>query len=293
VLLYRCYAKVNLALEVLGPRADGYHDLVSLVHTINLADDLRVERANEVVCRAEGLEGEPEVNLVAQAADLLRETARVHAGADLTLIKHIPVAAGLGGGSADAAAALVALNGLWATRLRYSQLGGLAAQLGSDVPFFLRGGAALMCGRGERLEPLRPLPDQWLTLGVLPHALPDKTATLYASLAPSDYSNGVSTRRAAAYLNDRRALDEADLRNAFARAARDVFPGLAAAWRDAEAACGRRFHLSGAGPALFALATDRADAQRVAADLEKLGLPAYAARTVGHARASVKVADHT
>ena len=285
--LYRCYAKVNLTLEVLGRREDGYHELASLAHTISLADDLRVAEADHIVCRAEGLLVEAETNLVLQAAELLREWTRVSAGADLTLDKRIPVAAGLGGGSSDAAATLVALNTLWGTHLRAAELVSLAARLGSDVPFFVSGGAAVLSGRGEQLTPVQPVVGQWLTLAVLPHSLANKTATLYAALAPGDFTDGQTTFDAAGRIAEGVPLGELRLYNVFGRIARRAFPGLEAGWREAELACGRPFHLSGAGPALFALATSRAEAHGLVPKLGQLGLNAFAARTVGHARASV------
>ena len=156
-LVYRCYAKINLTLEVLRRREDGYHELASLVHTIGLADDLHIDSANELLTRAEGLDIEPETNFVSRAAQLLASAARVRAGAELTLKKRIPAAAGLGGGSSDAATTLVGLNTLWGTRVTLAELIELAAELGSDVPFFVRGGAALMRGRGEDLEILPQL----------------------------------------------------------------------------------------------------------------------------------------
>jgi 4-diphosphocytidyl-2-C-methyl-D-erythritol kinase len=285
VRLYRCYAKINLTLEVLGRRDDGYHDLASLVHTISLADDLRVETAEEIVCRTQGLIlGADEPNLVVQAAELLREWTRVQAGAELTLEKRIPVAAGLGGGSSDAAATLVGLNTLWGTHLRAAELVRLAAQLGSDVPFFVRGGAAMVGGRGEQLSPVEPLRGQWLTLAVPPHTMATKTAALYAALRPRDFTDGQKTREAADQLAQGVPFD---LHNAFSRAARDVFPGLAEIWQAAEALCGRRFNLSGAGPTVFALASSRHDALQQVRVLKSLGVSAYAVRTVGHARASV------
>jgi 4-diphosphocytidyl-2-C-methyl-D-erythritol kinase len=289
VRLYRCYAKLNLTLEVLGTRADGYHAVASLAHTISLADDLRVATADEIICRAAGLLVEPEANLVVHAAELLRGWARVDAGAELTLDKRIPVAAGLGGGSSNAATTLVALNTLWGTHLRSAELIELAARLGSDVPFFMRGGAAILGGRGEQLTPVPPLRGVWLTVAVPPHAVANKTATLYAALRPGDFTDGAATREAAAHLAHGGGLAGASLCNAFGRAAREVFPGLAAVWERAETACGRPFYLSGAGPALFALASSRQDARDMHTRLERLGLSAHAARTVGHARASVAV----
>ena len=279
-MLYRCYAKVNFTLEVLHTRADGYHELASLAHTINLADDLRVEPADELLTRVEGLDIDPEINLVAHAAALLQATLHERRGAALSLVKRIPAAAGLGGGSSNAATTLVALNRLWGSRLHLHHLAELAAQLGSDVPFFLRGGAAVMHGRGEELELLPPMVGRWLVLLAPAHAVADKTRRLYAALTPSDFSSGRATQAAA----ERLAHGEAfQCTNAFERAAGEIFPGLSEMWHNSERLAQRQFHLSGAGPALFAFAADRADAQRAA---KAIGETAYAVRTVKHARAT-------
>src|SRR2546423_3749281 len=106
LMLFRCYAKINLTLEVLGRRPDGFHELASVVHTISLADDLRIEPANEILSRVEGIEA-IDNNLVTRAAHLLAAETHTRLGAELTLVKRIPTAAGLGGGSSDAAATLV------------------------------------------------------------------------------------------------------------------------------------------------------------------------------------------
>jgi 4-diphosphocytidyl-2-C-methyl-D-erythritol kinase len=285
-MLFRCYAKLNLSLEVLGRRADGYHDIASVVHTISLADDLRIEPSDEVLTRVEGLDIVPGENLVTRAARLLAHVTRARAGAQMTLIKRIPAAAGLGGGSSDAAAALVGLNAIWGTRLGYHALGKLALQLGSDVPFFLRGGAALMQGRGEALSGLPPLLGQWLVLVVPTLPVVNKTASLYAALRPGDFSDGERSATLARRFEDRLGLAAGLMVNSFERAARDVFPGLDALWREIEERCARRFFLSGAGPALFALASDRAEARSVAQALHTSDVACHAVRTVKHARAS-------
>jgi 4-diphosphocytidyl-2-C-methyl-D-erythritol kinase len=163
----------------------------------------------------------------------------------------------------------------------------LAIELGSDVPFFLRGGAALMGGRGEELDPLPPRIGQWLVLLVPPHDVLDKTRRLYSALSASDFTSGERTRRVAEAFRRGAALEEADMVNGFERAARTVFPGLSETWRDAEAVCERRFFLSGAGPTLFALAANRVEAHAAA---RRLGPSAYAVRTVKHARATVRYA---
>ena len=288
-MLYRCYAKVNLTLEIVRKREDGFHELASLVHTIGLADDLRIDAADDLVTRVEGLDIDPDTNLVARAAQLISTTTRTRQGAELSLVKRIPAAAGLGGGSSDAATTLVGLNTLWDSRLGIKDLEGLAAEIGSDIPFFIRGGAALVQGRGEHITPLPALKNQWLVLIVPPHDVTDKTRRLYAALEQRDFSSGELTHRAADHLQSGGTLREADLRNGFERAARAVFPGQAEVWAEAERVAQRRFFLSGAGPALFALARDRADARRNAATLGKLdGIQAHAVRTIKHARVSTR-----
>jgi 4-diphosphocytidyl-2-C-methyl-D-erythritol kinase len=289
-LLYRCYAKLNLTLEVLRRREDGYHDLTSLVHTISLADDLRIDSAEQLLTRVEGLDIDAETNLVSRAAELLQSTTRVGVGAELTLKKGIPAAAGLGGGSSDAATTLVGLNALWGTRVGLADLTQLAASLGSDVPFFVRGGAALMEGRGEQLRALPPMTGQWFVIVVPPHDVLDKTRRLYAALEPTDFSSGAATATAAGRLSQHLPLSEDQLTNTFFRAACAVFPGLSALHVQAEQMCGRRFFLSGAGPALFAFAADRTDARRQQARFARLGIPADSARAVKHARATTRFA---
>jgi 4-diphosphocytidyl-2-C-methyl-D-erythritol kinase len=286
-VLYRCYAKVNLTLEILGRRDDGFHELASLVHTINLADDLRIEASDELLTRVEGLDIDPETNLVARAAELLTRRAGERRGAELSLVKRIPAATGLGGGSSDAATTLVGLNSFWGSRLHLNELAQIAGELGSDIPFFIRGGAAVMRGRGEQLAAVPPLRGQWLVLAVPPHDVIDKTRQLYGLLTPSDFTSGEATARAASRLRHGEPIIENELVNGFERAARTIFPDLSKLWAQAERLCERRFFLSGAGPALFAIAADRDDAQRQSRRLASLA-PGYAVRTVKHARASLK-----
>src|SRR5256886_7101276 len=153
-LVLSAAAKINLALEVLGRREDGYHEVATVMQAVDLSDRLVIEDAEVLELRVSA----PDVpsdgsNLVARAARALRETAAVSRGARITLIKRIPVAGGLGGGSADAGATLMGLSRLWRLGWPRARLAELAATLGTDVPFFLRGGAALGTGRGGRVAP--------------------------------------------------------------------------------------------------------------------------------------------
>lgn len=188
----RVPAKVNLHLAVGALRADGYHDLVTVFHAVDLVDEVRASPGSGVQLRltgegAETLPTGPE-NLAWRAAALLAEHARVPADVLLELDKRIPVAGGMAGGSADAAATLVACAALWRTGTSRAELTGLAAQLGSDVAFPLIGGTALGTGRGEVLAPV-------LTTG-----------TYHWVLAPAEF--GVSAAAAYRELDRQRAHTE-------------------------------------------------------------------------------------
>jgi 4-diphosphocytidyl-2-C-methyl-D-erythritol kinase len=153
----RVPAKLNLQLAVGLPRADGYHDLVTVFHAVSLYDQVRVEPASRdgVTVTGEGADRVPadQDNLALRAVAALRAAVRDHGPVQVTIAKKIPVAAGLAGGSADAAAALVACNELWAAGLSHQRLGTIAATVGSDVAFALLGGTAVGRGRGEQLTP--------------------------------------------------------------------------------------------------------------------------------------------
>lgn len=164
-------AKLNLFLEILGKRSDGYHEIETLMVAVDRYDTLTVEEGPDgrvtlasrwieprdaVPAGRESLPA-PADNLAVKAVELVRRRYGLAAGARLRLAKRIPAAGGMGGASSDAAAALVAVNRLWQLRLSRDDLASLAAELGSDVPFFLYGGAVIGRGRGERIEPLANL----------------------------------------------------------------------------------------------------------------------------------------
>src|SRR5438552_1098782 len=148
-------AKVNLFLEVLGKRPDGYHEIATLMAAVGLYDTLvfKEEPSGEVRLRSSNsdLSTGPE-NLVLRAVELVRQHTGSKRGVAIRLIKRIPLAAGLAGGSTDAAATLAGLNQLWRLGLETKDLAGLAAQLGSDVPFFFAAPAAWCTGRGEQVS---------------------------------------------------------------------------------------------------------------------------------------------
>ncbi len=274
------FAKVNLSLEVLGKRPDGFHELCTLMQSIGLADRLTMEEAEglSLVCEPAGLGGEE--NLVLRAARTLREAHGSSRGARVTLMKGIPIAGGLGGASADAAAALVGLARLWGWDLPHAELAALAARLGSDVPFFLSSGTALARGRGEIVEPLPDLATRWLVLLVPSHSLPAKTAELYRRLRPDCWSSGERTSRLAQAIREGRPLQEDLLTNSFELVADQLFPSLAECRRALLDAGAPGAHLSGAGPALYALFPGESAARAASDRLCRAGYQPLVARTL-------------
>jgi 4-diphosphocytidyl-2-C-methyl-D-erythritol kinase len=252
----QAYAKVNLTLEVLGERADGYHDVATVLQTVDLSDTLTFEPASSLTLEGSLPELATEANLAYQAARLLQAETGQKVGARIRLVKRVPVAAGLGGGSSDAAAALRGLNLLWGLGLEVSRLEQLAARLGSDVPFFLYGGTALAEGRGERVTPL-PMPQGALGVVLLnpPMTIPNKTASLYRALPDWAYTGGEATRELVRRLRAGEPLREEALLNSFEGVMLESFPGLMEYyWPAFERAGAAEVHLAGTGPTLFTLA---------------------------------------
>lgn len=176
-------AKLNLGLKILRRREDGYHDIVSVLQTVDLCDRLVFTPAATgetlVRCDHPDVPSGPE-NLVFRAVEVLRRETGARRGVRVDLDKRIPTGAGLGGGSSNAAATLRALDRLWGLRLAPERLSGLAAGIGSDVPFFLTGGTAIATGRGERIRPVVWEDEFWYVL-VYP-GFPVSTARAYQNV---------------------------------------------------------------------------------------------------------------
>ena len=191
------------------------------------------------------------------AARLLRDESGYSGGVHIEIEKAIPVSAGLGGGSSDAAATLRGLNDLWKLDLSGPELASLAARLGSDVPFLLRGGTAIALGRGERVRHLPPADIQWMVV-VTPdvrHAAdsPSKTAALYGMLTPSNYTRGFLTRKLEARIRNEHDVPAQFLFNVFDDVAFDGYPGMEDCWNTFTQLGAREIHLSGSGPSFYAL----------------------------------------
>jgi 4-diphosphocytidyl-2-C-methyl-D-erythritol kinase len=278
-------AKVNVSLAVGPLRPDGFHALQTVYLAVSLLDTVTVRRGDglSVTVTGEGTGGPDPVptdprNLVWRAAELLAEQAGVTADAAIAVDKAIPAAAGLAGGSADAAAALVALDALWGTHATRGDLTALAARLGSDVPFSLAGGVALGSGRGEQLTPVLARRQWHWVLGIAEGGL--ATPAVYAELdrlraagrAPEgDGAPSPEPVVAALRSGPPRALAAA-LTNDLQAAAVSLRPALRRALRAATDAGALAALISGSGPTVAALAEDEDAAVRLAAVLAGEGV---------------------
>ncbi|MBI2850998.1 MAG: 4-(cytidine 5'-diphospho)-2-C-methyl-D-erythritol kinase [Chloroflexi bacterium] len=274
-------AKINLTLEVLRKRPDGFHEIRSVIQSISLSDTLHFEASQQVTFKSDMAEWVAEESLVSRAVTLLRQATGCSNGVAIRLEKRIPLMAGLGGDSSDAAAVLRGLNRLWGLNLPLERLLELARQLSSDVSFFLFGGTALAEGRGEIVTPLPPLPHSWLVLALPPvERLPGKTKLLYQSLSANHYTDGQVTHWAAESVKAGQPFPQGLVFNTFENIAFSVFPGLEAARKHFLKLGASHVHLAGSGPALFTLVPDKARAEELYSVLQPQNMSPLLAETL-------------
>ena len=274
-------AKLNLTLEVLAERPDGFHEIRSVVQTINLYDSFHFNSSQDIKFSCDKRDWIARESLVSKATSLLQETTKSPKGATIEINKRIPLVSGLGGDSSDAAATLRGLNKLWGLGLSLPELVGLASKLGSDVAFFLYGGTALLEGRGQIVTSLPTLPRMWVVLLVPPILqTKGKTEQLYTSLNASYYTDGQITERFVAQLIEGKEVPPASLFNAFDNVAAESFVGLGDYREQFLKSGAREVHLAGSGPTLFTLLEDRGKAEKIHKSLQRQGLESYLVETL-------------
>jgi 4-diphosphocytidyl-2-C-methyl-D-erythritol kinase len=272
-------AKVNLALEVLNRRADGYHEIATVMQAVELCDRLVLEEAERLELRttASGVPTDAS-NLALRAAMALREAAGVDRGVRITLDKRIPVAAGLGGGSADAAAVLIGLNRLWRLRWPLGRLTDVAVRLGMDVPFFLRGGTAFATGRGEKVD---RVPGMALALVLVNPRFAASTAEAYGRLTPAMYSDGSRARAVGTALASRRADRVAEnLYNGLEAAVAAAHPEIGHMKAALLAAGALGALMSGSGPTVFGVVRSLDHARQVQRRVQRASWECWAVRSL-------------
>jgi 4-diphosphocytidyl-2-C-methyl-D-erythritol kinase len=277
------YAKINLTLDVLGRRADGYHELMTVMQTVDLYDTICLAANDDtgvrMVCVRPELSNDD--NLAARAARAICQQLDLTQGLDIELHKRIPVAAGLGGGSSNATAVLLALRDWWQLPLSLDDLHAIAAKLGSDTAFFLTGGLALCEGRGERVTPLaHHLPPSMRWIILVKPAISVSTAVVFRALMPQDYSDGSASLAILAALTEGRDLPLADLHNSLERSILAHYPQVAQAREDMLQAGSPYVRLSGSGPTLFSTFPNLSQAAHVQQQLQAQGYEVYLTRAI-------------
>jgi 4-diphosphocytidyl-2-C-methyl-D-erythritol kinase len=245
-LKLRAYAKLNLSLKIVGKRPDGYHDIDSLMQSVSLHDEIDITASDsgiKVKCSIPGIED----NSAYKAAQLLLDEAKIKSGVLIQIKKNIPLSAGLGGGSADAAATLIGVNKLFNLNLHRDKLLDIGQKIGSDVPFCLVGGTARCTGRGERVEKVNPQTGSAFML-VIP-AIKVPTKAVYERL--DDVGAGTSN-------------------NALEKAAVSLFPEIGRIREKLNRATGQEWKMSGSGPALYLVLGDLSEAEKYLGSLSGL-----------------------
>jgi len=265
VISERAYAKINLTLDVFAKRPDAYHEVSMIMQSIELSDLIWLDSTS-----SPGIQLDASVshiplddrNLAVVAARRFCDFSRITPGLMIRIEKHIPVAAGLGGGSADAAAVLRGLNRLFNTQLSVQQLEQIGASIGSDVPFCVRGGCAVARGRGERLESVKHQMKPWVVL-VRPNVYVS-TADVYRSLTSADYSHEDDAPKMI------RALQSNNLDQVIGQVSNQLSAQTFRLFPEVEQIQLRMQHLaegpvfmSGSGPTLYTLVHNQAAAQRL------------------------------
>ena len=301
VLIAIANAKINLHLEVLGIRSDGFHELAMVMQSINLSDQLKMTKSqhNNISLKSNNNDiSNGDDNLIIKAALLLRhQVGNEQLGVDIELEKNIPIGAGLAGGSADAAATLVGLNKLWNVNLEMKELEKISKEIGSDIPFCISGGRQICFGRGEVLEKLK---FNKFDLGVI--LVKDPSIQVSTPVAYKKYKEQYGHT----YLDDRsdletrrkivRSIDWSDqsffdsrteIQNDLQKTVYPLAPEVEKSLRILSGLPGSRLvSMSGSGPSCFALFPTYADANNVLNDhyyeFEKAGLSAWACSMVSN-----------
>lgn len=256
-MILKANAKINLTLDILSKRADGYHNIRSVMQSVSLCDTVSVEKSDKISVLCKELKALPqEKNTAYTAAKRFFEFTKISGGAKIEIIKSIPSLAGLGGGSADAAAVITALDKLYDTHLSQNDIITVASLVGADVPFCTVGGTALCEGTGEIITPIKPLCD----CGIVIVKLGNKLSTGYMySMADGNLSDGTPTG------NMINAINSGNLKEISKNLSNSFMP-----FADCESALGvlggyapLGVSVSGSGPCVFGIFEDKARANRV------------------------------
>ncbi|MDQ0902863.1 MULTISPECIES: 4-(cytidine 5'-diphospho)-2-C-methyl-D-erythritol kinase [unclassified Paenibacillus] len=273
-------AKINLSLDVLHKRSDGYHEVEMVMTMVDLADRIEMQELSRdtiIISSQAGYIPLDEKNLAFQAARLIKDRYDVKQGVYIHLDKQIPVAAGLAGGSSDAAATLRGLNRLWDLNIPMEELQVLGAELGSDVPFCVTGGTAVARGRGEKLEPIVSPPQCWVVLAKPPINV--STSEIYGKLNAREIKNHPSTEGVLNAIREKR-FDQlcGSLGNVLEEVTLDLYPEVRHLKECMQRLGADGVLMSGSGPTVFGLVSKEAKVPRIYNGLRGFCKDVYAVR---------------
>lgn len=273
-------AKINLTLDVIGKRDDGYHEVEMIMTMIDLADRLSFEDIDEnriILESNSGIVPNDERNLIYKAAQILKTKYQIERGVHIVLEKNIPVAAGLAGGSSDAAAALRGLNRLWNLNLTEVELMKAGEEIGSDVPFCIVRGTALATGRGEKIKKLPPAPPGWAILAKLPIGV--STADVYGALKLEEIKEHPKTNQMIQAIEQQDFLQMSGLlANVLEEVTFRLYPEVKQLKEQLQQFGADGVLMSGSGPTVFALTNKESKMKRIYNGLRGFCKEVYAVR---------------
>lgn len=282
-ILIKAYAKINLTLDVLGKRADGYHEIRTIFQGISLHDQVYIEKGEkgiELSCSIPEL-GTGAENLAYKAAQSLIEEFPQIFGIKIHLDKKIPLAAGLAGGSTDAAAVLVGINQLYKLGLSLAQLRQYGAKLGSDVPFCLYPLTAIGEGRGEILHQCPSCPELWLVVAKPPFSV--STKDVYQHISWADLATRPEIAKVIQGMEEKdKELIYEHIANTMEYSTFDLYPQLEGWKKEIEQLGAKKVIMSGSGPSLLAFTENKQAAEKLASSINKPGWSVEVASTVNH-----------
>lgn len=275
------YAKINLGLDIIGKRDDGYHEVSMIMQSVGLCDEIVISKGSgiQVTSNLHSLSCGPD-NLTYRAAALLAGHCNITPNVHIALNKKIFLAAGLAGGSSDAAAVLRGLNRYWGLKLENHELEQLGAQLGSDIPFCIEGGTMLATGRGEVLTKLSDLPVAWVVLAK-PKELEVSTAWVYRHYNRGRVVHAPCIWQLQAHLSEGAAAITPYMGNVLETVTIPAHPVIASIKAKMLGAGATYALMSGSGPTVFALAPDEETALRVEQSLTDFAVETAVTTTIG------------
>jgi 4-diphosphocytidyl-2-C-methyl-D-erythritol kinase len=268
IMKQNAYAKINLTLEIVGKRPDGFHNIKSIFQEISLCDEIEIEKNNTLDIKFIPKIDAKESTVHASSEIFFCKT-RIRERAKIRIKKNIPIKSGLGGGSSDAATTLLLLNKLFMYPMKNDEIIKTGETIGSDVPFFFLGGTALVEGKGERVHPINPIKKLHILLAIPSFSFSTKNS--YSQINGFNIDKTNSTKKLISVLEKRKYdLSEIEncLHNDFEKMYLSIDENFTSTLRNLEQRIGKKFHLTGSGSALFALFDDLSEAKQAQTKLK-------------------------